>query len=187
MQNRQLDPTTAGRGRAQSVRSALSSVTAASGLLAVLLTTPGSSGAQGLPTEKYLPASLAVEAATAAVDACQKQGYRASAAVVDRAGVVRVVLRGDGAGPHTVDGSIRKAYTAASFRMPTSFLVEFVNSTPAAAGLRHADRVLLFGGGLPIEAGGELVGAIAVGGAPGGLLDDACAQAGLDKIKDRLK
>ena len=130
---------------------------------------------------------LAAEAAATAVDACRKQGYAVSAAVADRSGNLRALLRGDGAGPHTVDGSARKAYTAATFRMPTTYLAEYVNNTPAAAGLHHADRVLVFGGGLPIEAGDEIVGAIAVGGAPGGKLDDACAKAGLDRIKDRLK
>jgi uncharacterized protein GlcG (DUF336 family) len=140
-----------------------------------------------LPSEKYLPLALAVEAATAAVDACLKRGYRVSATVVDRAGVARVLLRADGAGPHTADGTLRKAYTAASFRMPTSFLAEYIKSTPGAEALRHGDRLMIFGGGVPIAVGSEVIGAIAVGGAPGGDLDDVCARAGVEKIKDRLK
>ena len=152
----------------------------------VLLVVAGPALAQGLPSEKYLPMSVALDAATAAVEACAKQGYRVSAAVVDRAGVVRVVLRGDGAGPHTPESSTRKAYTAVSFRMPTSFMSEYASSTPAAAGIRHVDRVLMLGGGLPIAVGDDIVGAIGVGGAPGVDLDDACAQAGIDTIKARL-
>ena len=156
-------------------------------LTAAFVVSGSAAAQQGLPTEKVLPMQLALEAAAAALEACQKQGHRVSAAVVDRAGVVRVILRGDGAGPHTADGSARKAYTAATFRIPTTFLVEFANREPSGEALRHLDRALLFGGGLPIDAGREIVGGIAVGGAPGGQLDDACAQAGLDKIKDRLE
>jgi uncharacterized protein GlcG (DUF336 family) len=141
---------------------------------------------QTLPTEKYLPASLAAEAALAAVEACQKKGFRVTATVVDRAGVARIVYRGDGAGAHTVEGTLRKAYTAAGFRLPTTLLANYADTTPGAAGLRFGERLMLFGGGLPLKAGNEVVGAIAVGGAPGGDLDDACAEAGRDRIKDRL-
>jgi uncharacterized protein GlcG (DUF336 family) len=154
--------------------------------LAALLAAAGPAGGQGLPVERVLPARLAIEAAAAAVAACERDGYRVAAAVADRAGVARVVVRGDGAGPHTVDSSTRKAYTAVSFRMPTTFLMEVAGSTPAAAALRHVDRVLPLGGGLPITVGDDVVGAIAVAGAPGVVLDDACAQAGLDAIKSRL-
>jgi uncharacterized protein GlcG (DUF336 family) len=156
-------------------------------LTALVVLVSGSPGSpQSLPTEKALPASLAAEAANAAIDSCQKQGYRVSVAVVDRAGVTRVLVRGDGAGPHTLDTSTRKAYTAATFKAPTTRVMENVNSNPAAAGLRNVDRVLLVGGGLPIQAGNEVIGAIGVGGAPGGNLDEACAQARIDRIKDRL-
>ena len=136
-----------------------------------------------LPREAVLPLSLATKAANSAVEKCTHDGYRVSAAVVDRAGVLRTLLRGDGAGPHTVDSSSKKAYTAASLRRPTSELAELVAKTPPLQALRDMnDRVLILGGGLPIEIGGEVVGAIGVGGAPGAHLDDACAQAGLDSI-----
>ncbi|HNP61730.1 MAG TPA: heme-binding protein, partial [Nitrospirales bacterium] len=72
-----------------------------------------------LPREAVLPLSLATKAASAAVEQCTKDGYRVSAAVVDRAGVVRAILREDGAGPHTVDSSRKKAYTSASLKRPT--------------------------------------------------------------------
>src|SRR5258706_10275223 len=131
--------------------------------------------------------TLPLEGASAAVEPCEGRGYRVGATVVDRAGVVRVLLRADGAGPHTADGTMRKAYTAATFRMQTSFLVEYIKNTPDADALRHGDRLLIFGGGVPIAVGSDVIGAIAVGGAPGGDLDDACAHAGVEKIKDRLK
>jgi len=88
-----------------------------------------------------------------------------------------------GPGPNTVDSSRKKAYTAASLRRPTTELAELVNKVPTLQALRDMnDQILLLGGGLPIEIGGELVGGIGVGGAPGAHLDDACAQAGLEAI-----
>ncbi len=139
--------------------------------------------ADELPKEGVLPLALASKAAAAAVEKCKQDGYKVSAAVVDRAGVLRVLMRGDGAGPHTTDSSSKKAYTAASLRRPTSELAELITKNPSLQALRDMnEKVLILGGGLPIEIGGEVVGAIGVGGAPGAHLDDACAQAGLDAI-----
>nr|WP_312643218.1 heme-binding protein [Candidatus Nitrospira allomarina] len=136
-----------------------------------------------LPREAVLPLSLATKAASAAVEQCTKDGYQVSAAVVDRAGVVRALLREDGAGPHTVDSSRKKAYTSASLKRPTAELGELIAKMPAVQGLRDMnENMLILGGGLPIKFGGEVVGGIGVGGAPGGHLDAACAQAGLEII-----
>jgi uncharacterized protein GlcG (DUF336 family) len=139
--------------------------------------------AEELPREAVLPASFAATAAKAAVDHCAKDGYRVSAAVVDRAGILRAFLRADGAGPHTVESSEKKAYTAASMRGPTGNVAELIAKTPALQGLQNMnDRILFLAGGLPIEIASEVIGGIGVGGAPGGHLDAACAQAGLDSI-----
>ncbi len=139
--------------------------------------------AEELPREATLPLALASKAAAAAQDKCKQDGYRVTVAVVDRAGVLKVLARGDGAGPHTTDSSTKKAYTAASLRRPTSEFAEMVAKTPAVQGLRDMnDKILILGGGLPIEMEGEVIGGIGVGGAPGGHLDDTCAQAGLDSI-----
>jgi uncharacterized protein GlcG (DUF336 family) len=139
--------------------------------------------AEELPREATLPLALANKAAAAAQEKCKQDGYRVSVAVVDRAGVLKVLMRGDGAGPHTTNSSSKKAYTAASLRRPTSEMAELVAKTPALQGLRDIDdKVLILGGGLPIEIAGEVIGAIGVGGAPGGHLDEACAQTGLDSI-----
>jgi len=146
------------------------------------LLTAGVSAAE-LPHETVLPLSLAKKAASAAVEQCTKDGYRVSAAVVDRAGVVRALLREDGAGPHTVDSSRKKAYTSASMGRPTAELGELIAKMPAVQALRDMnENILVLGGGLPIHMGGEVVGGIGVGGAPGGHLDVACAQAGLESI-----
>lgn len=152
-------------------------------LVGALGLTHRAGAAEELPREAVLPLSLASKATAAAVEKCKQDGYKVSAAVVDRAGVLRVLMRGDGAGPHTTDSSSKKAYTAASLRRSTSELADLITKNPALQTLRDMnDRILILGGGLPIEIGGEVVGAIGVGGAPGAHLDDACAQAGLESI-----
>jgi uncharacterized protein GlcG (DUF336 family) len=144
--------------------------------------------AQGLPMERVLPLSLATEAAQAALAACEKEGYHVSVAVTDRYGLVRAQLRGDHAGPHTLDSSGRKAYTSASLGRPTGDLAKMIEGNPALEGLRNMNgMILMLGGGLPIKAGEDVMGGIGVGGSPGADKDEACARAGLEKIKDRLR
>jgi uncharacterized protein GlcG (DUF336 family) len=139
--------------------------------------------AEDLPREAVLPLALATKAASVAVEKCAKDGYRVTAAVVDKAGVLRAQLRGDGAGPHTIDSSKRKAYTAGSTGRATSELAELVVKAPHLHSLgKMNENILILGGGLPIQFGSEVVGGIGVGGAPGTQFDDACAQAGLDAI-----
>jgi uncharacterized protein GlcG (DUF336 family) len=139
--------------------------------------------ADELPKESVLPLSMATKAVQAAMEACKKDGYRVSVSIVDRAGVLRAMGRADGAGSHTVDSSRKKAYTAASLRRATTELAELVGKVPTLEALRDMNpEILILGGGLPIEIGGDVVGGIGVGGAPGAHLDDACAQAGLDVI-----
>ena len=139
--------------------------------------------ADELSKESVLSLGMANKAIQAALEACKKDGYRVSASVVDRAGVLRAMGRADGAGPHTVDSSRKKAYTAASVRRPTSELADLITKNPSLQSLRDmSGDILILGGGLPIEIGGEVVGGIGVGGAPGTHLDDACAQDGLDAI-----
>ena len=136
-----------------------------------------------LPQESFLPLSMATKAATTALSKCEEGGYRVSVAVVDRGGNLRVMVRGDGAGPHTVDSSTKKAYTASSIRRSTLELAALIAKMPSLQALRDMNEdILILGGGLPITIGGEFVGGIGVGGAPGAHLDEACAQAGLDLI-----
>ena len=143
--------------------------------------------AQDVLQEKNISLALANEAATAALQFCTAKGWKVSVAVVDRAGQLKVLLRTDDAGPHTIDSSRRKAYTAASLREGTSAMLEIVQKTPGAATLPMIDGFLILGGGMPIRAGDEVIGAIGIGGAPGGHLDDQCAEAGINKIRERLK
>lgn len=155
-------------------------------LAASLALAPLAAGAQSLVTERSIGAGLAAEAVAAAVEACAGRGHRVTAAVVDRSGLLRALLRADGAGPHTVASARDKAFTAASMRAGTSQILETVRTNPGASRLPDIEGFLVLGGGLPIRAGEEVVGAIGVGGAPGGHLDDQCAEAGIARIRDRL-
>ena len=139
-----------------------------------------------LPTHR-IPAALASEAASEAVNACARQGYRETAVVVDADGAAIAVLRGDGAGIHSLDSAHDKAYTAVSFKNDTLGLQDRAKGEDSIAPLAKLPHVMFFGGGVVIKQGDEVIGAIGAAGAPGGKLDDACAKAGLDRIRDQLK
>jgi uncharacterized protein GlcG (DUF336 family) len=158
-------------------------------LLAGLCSIPGtlrSASAQLLSAHR-IPAVLALEAVGAAVATCAKQGYAETAVLVDADGVRQAVLRGDWAGVHTLDSAFEKAYTSASFKTDTGALVERAKTAPIAPLLAKLPNLLLFRGGVAIKIKEEVVGAIGAAGAPGGDLDENCARAGLEKIRDRLK
>lgn len=145
----------------------------------------GLAGAE-LPKQTVLPLDLAMKIANAAMKKCDDDGHRVSVAVVDRSGVLRVLLRAGGAGTHTVNSSSKKAYTSASLGRPTSELANLIKDKPELQGLRDMDpQILILGGGLPIKIGEELVGGIGVGGAPGAHLDEACAKAGLEGLPEK--
>ena len=148
-----------------------------SSVLCSLLAAPAI--AEDVLLQKNISLALAHDAAEAALQNCSGKGWKVSVAVVDRAGQLKMQLRADDAGPHTLDSSRRKAYTAASMREGTSKMLEISQKSPAAATLPMIDGLLLLGGGLPIKVGDEVIGAIGVSGAPGGHLDDECAEAGI--------
>jgi len=147
----------------------------------------GSTALADMLTIHRIPAALAVEAASEAVASCARQGYHETAQVVDADGVIIATIRGDGVGAHSLDSALDKAYTAASFKNDTLALSERAKGENSIAPLARLPHVMFFGGGVPIKLGDETIGAIGAAGAPGGNLDDACARAGLDKIKDRLQ
>ena len=143
--------------------------------------------ADGARSEKNMTLALANQIAAAAVAACQANGYAVAATVVDRAGGVRAVQRADNAGPHTIGASERKAFTSASAKNATTAMMETSQKNPGAANLGQIPGFLLLGGGMPVKVGNEVIGAVGVGGAPGGHLDDQCVVAALDAVKDQLK
>jgi uncharacterized protein GlcG (DUF336 family) len=144
--------------------------------------------ADPLPTEtfKILPAALAVEAAQAAIASCKGQGYNVAVAIVDRAGDLRLLLVGEGASALARSLSGRKAYTSALRRMTTADLAKQVATPGAFNPTLYDTRMVTAAGGVPIKAGNDTIGGIGVSGAPGGDKDEACANAGLDRIRDRL-
>lgn len=143
--------------------------------------------AQAVRTERNVSLELATQIAAATVAACQVNGHNVTAAVVDRAGGLRALHRADNAGPHSLSSAQAKAYTSASAKNNTLAMMEAAQKNPAAANLVHMPGFLLLGGGVPIKVGNEVIGAVGVGGAPGGHLDEQCAVAGIDKVKDQLK
>jgi uncharacterized protein GlcG (DUF336 family) len=144
-------------------------------------------GADGTFSVRLLTPETALKAAQAALKSCRDRGYQASVAVVDRMGVLQVLLRDRFAGPHTPDMASAKAYTAASFRTNTTELAEATQPGRPASGIRHRPGVAAVGGGLMIEAGGSLLGAIGVSGAPGAREDDGCAAAGIAAIREDIE
>ena len=120
--------------------------------------------------------------AKAAIDACRKQGVSAGVTVVDRNGIAQAVLRDTLAPPITLPVSQKKAYTAANFNAATSSL-----ENRAQTALGNMPEMMLGAGGLPIQAGGSMLGGVGVSGAPSGETDEACAQAGLDAVIDDLE
>jgi uncharacterized protein GlcG (DUF336 family) len=136
---------------------------------------------------RSLTPETALTAAQAALESCRKAGYQVSVAVVDRSGLPQVLLRDRYATAHTVDIALDKAWTAASFKIPTAALAAETQAGKPMSGLRSHARVMAAAGGQVIEAAGSVLGAIAVSGAAGGDADDACARAGVKAIADALE
>lgn len=132
--------------------------------------------------------ALALEAAQVAVSTCTANGYKTAVSVVDSAGVLKALLAADGASQRGVESSQAKAYTSITFKLPSGEVAKQVETDADLKARLAADpKQRARAGALPLYVSGELIGAIGVGGAPGSEKDEACAQAGLDKVKDRLK
>jgi len=156
-------------------------------IAAIALTSAGAAfGADATYSVKLLAPETALKAARAALERCRATGYQVTVAVTDRMGVVQVLLRDRYAGAHTPDMASAKAYTAVSFRTNTTELAEATQPGRPQSGIRHRPGVAAVGGGMMIEAGGSLVGAIGVSGGPGAREDDACAAAGIAAIREEL-
>jgi len=139
-----------------------------------------------LMTHKDLTASIAIAIVQSTIEACKANGYAVSATVVGRNGEILAQARGDNTGPHTIENSFRKAYTARTFRIPSGEMVERLKSNPTL-GLIHLSNVIANQGALPIKLGDEVIGAAGASGAPGGEKDEACVKAALEKVADQLK
>lgn len=144
------------------------------------------SAEEAIVTYKSISPELALDLARASLADCRKRGFQVSVAVVDRSGVTQVLLRDRFAGPHTVSTASGKVWTAATFRTSTTELNAISQPGMMQAGIRTLPGAVVIGGGLTVEAGGSLLGAIGVSGAPGGDADEACAKAGIEAVRDRL-
>jgi uncharacterized protein GlcG (DUF336 family) len=149
--------------------------------------TLASAAPDGTYSVRLLTPETALTAAQAAMAHCRKAGHQVAVAVVDRAGLVQVLLRDRFAGPHTLEIAPQKAWTAASFRIPSAALGVETQAGKPMSGIRALPGVMAIGGGQLIEAGGAVLGAIGVSGAPGGEADDACALAGIKAIADLVE
>ncbi len=133
-------------------------------------------------SERTLSYGAALEMAAAALEACRKEGYKVTITVLNRAGRSKVVLHDDGANPHTLENSMRKAYTSLTFRVPSGEFGKRMADTPPPHGAMVLDKITSAEGALPVMSNKEVIGAIGISGAPGGHRDAACAQVGIDKI-----
>ncbi len=137
-------------------------------------------------TYKSIAPDTALDLAKAALATCRGHGYQVAVVVLDRFGEQIVVLRDRFAGLPANGTANDKAYTALSFRGSSGEFAKAVQNGQLSAGLTRLPHVVALAGGLAIEAGGTLLGAVGVAGAPGGDKDEECAKAGLDAIRDKL-
>ena len=120
------------------------------------------------------------------MQACLAKGYGTSAVVVDRDGETLVAMRGDGAGPHTLENARRKAYTANTFKMPSAdYAKKLLDPNSVAHQQVTLPSIIAIDGGVPIKVGNDVIGAAGVSGSPG--IDLECVNAGIEKIKDQLQ
>ncbi len=156
-------------------------------LAATLAIVPCAASAQSaVVTERTLSLAAALDAAKAALESCQKGGYKVTVTVLGRNARTLVVLHDDGANPHTIENSFRKAYTSLTFRRPSGEFGKAQAALPPPHGAMVLQNITSAEGALPILAGKDVVGSMGISGAPGGHLDAACVQAGIEKIKSGL-
>ena len=162
------------------------------GALAVTTSTVFAQQPAPQPPARGVEMALAVEAAQTAVNQCLSEGVKGAAAVLDSAGVTRVLISADGASANASVLGPKKGVATVRMNKPSSQIQAEMEKDPALKAKLEADKdIFPRGGALPIMAGNDMVGAIAFGGANGqqggGTHDEACAKAGLEKIKARVK
>lgn len=150
--------------------------------LACFIALPTLVAAQAIVTQRTISQDAAQELATEALLQCRKAGFRVTVTVLNGSGRTAVVLHDDGAGAHTIEHSLRKAHTAFVARLPSGEYGKRVIANPAGASILQLNNMTLAEGGVPVQAGRDVIGAVGVSGAAGGDKDAACAQAGIEKI-----
>jgi uncharacterized protein GlcG (DUF336 family) len=153
---------------------------------ASIMVVAGPALAQAPQSEKNISMAMSLAIMQGVIEQCTKDGYKVSITLVDKSGNVAAQLRGDGTGPHTMEFSRMKAYTART-RSQTSLETMKAMEDPANSFIKQIPNVVGVGGGVPIKVGTEVIGAVGVSGAPGGEKDEVCAKAGIAKVEAALK
>ena len=164
-------------------------------LAATALVASAATGSAQQPPEARRPpparapeTAIALELAQTAIARCTENGYTVAVSIVDADGLMKLFLDKDGASKGAVETSPQKARTALKLKEPTSVTMEKMKTDQALAAKINGDSSLFVrAGGVPLMVGSALIGAVGVGGAPGGDKDEACALAGIEKVKARLK
>jgi len=138
-------------------------------------------------TERNISLQLALSIANAAIAACKADGYDVTAAVVDRAGDLKVLLRADTANPHNADLARRKAYTSRTFKVPSMDVAKRTNGPTDLSGQRFLVDIIPLGGGVPINVGNDTIGALGISGSPTQEADEKCANAALQSVAAQLR
>jgi uncharacterized protein GlcG (DUF336 family) len=160
---------------------------AVAGVLVGVMTS--TAAAQGLVTQKALSLEMAQAIVQGTVDRCRADGFRVSVTVVDASGLTKAFVRDENTGPHTIDTSKRKAFTALTFASRWATSLEAAKAWGSVLGspMPNVEGTTGMGGGVPIKVGGVAIGAVGVSGAVGGDKDEICAMAGIEKVAHLLK
>lgn len=150
---------------------------------------PVPAAGQGLVTQKALSLEMAQAIVQGTVERCRADGFRVSVTVVDASGLMKAFVRDEGTGPHTIDLSRRKAYTALTFasRFETSLAFATARGSTLGSPMPNVEGTVGVGGGVPVKVGEVAIGAVGVSGAVGGDKDEICAKAGIAKVAHLLK
>ena len=146
-----------------------------------------SAHAQAVVSQRVLSGAGARIIAERALACAEGHGWQVSVTVLGRAGEEMAYLRSTDANPHTNDNSHRKAFAARTFRTTSAAFGEAIAKNPGRAAQALLPNVTTAAGGVPILAGGEVIGGIGVSGSPGGENDELCAREGIAAVADQLK
>ena len=141
------------------------------------------------PRALGIPTALAIESAQTAIATCLLTNFKVTALVVDAAGVPITMISGDGAAAITQRIAMGKAQTVIKYKMTSGAAAAKASSDSSFMAQLTADPQVgpPRQGAIPIVVGGQMIGAIAVSGAPGGDRDEPCALAGIARIQNRLQ
>lgn len=158
-------------------------------LLCAALCASWPAAAQGLITHKAMSIEMAETIAHTAIAQCRTMNFHVSVSVIDASGLLKAFLRDEPTGPHTIELSRKKAFTALTFANRWDSSGEAAKAWHSTLGspMPNVEGTVGVAGGVPIKAGNEVIGAVGVSGAVGGANDEICARAGIAKVAAELK